>query len=111
MKPARDFVEEWLRANERRIGVPPSEMKRIDEYCEQFHAWYETGTHLIDVACWNHASCLDVIVLSKETGEMILSEAGECTCDDALRGRLERMVDSLGDPKTTRGFKTEVQHQ
>jgi hypothetical protein len=52
--------------------------------------WLYGPKYLVDVAVWNHAFCLDVLVMDSSTNEMVFSEAGECATSRGVYERLER---------------------
>jgi hypothetical protein len=52
--------------------------------------WLYGPRHLIDISVWDHAFCLDVLVMDSNTNEMVFSEAGACDTADGVRGRLKR---------------------
>jgi len=85
----RDHVENWLRQHQTRIGVPASKWQRSELHAEMFNAWYETEKYLIDICCWNHACCLDIIALNKQSKTEDFIVAGDC---DGLEGLSERLA-------------------
>lgn len=101
MTTARDTVESWLSDNEPRIGGKRLKFERDDQYAEKFVAWYETDTHFFDIACWNHASCLDVLAINKDSGQNDFAEAGACDGAERLVDRLERFAAWVSE--TTKG--------
>jgi hypothetical protein len=52
--------------------------------------WLYAPKHLVDVTVWDHAFCLDVLVMDSNTNEMVFSEAGECATSRGVCERLER---------------------
>lgn len=95
---AREVVQVWLKVHESQIGVEPTKWESSDLYSEKFNAWYETETHVIDISCWNHADCLDIIALNKKTKKEDYMVAGEC---DGQKGLTQRLMEFLTWLKST----------
>jgi len=92
MPLARDQVEQWLLEKQSLLGVSPYSWVRSDQHAETFHACYETNVHLVQVSCWNHAWCLDIFALNKESGETDFSVAGPCDGREGLAERLSEFA-------------------
>jgi len=96
---ARDHVERWLEDHQTVIGVAPIKWGRSDQHTEIFNAWYETEKHLVDICCWNHAYCLDIIALNKITKKEDFIVSGECDSEKGLTDRLTQFLSWLQSTK------------
>jgi hypothetical protein len=92
---AREFVGKWLVENKASIGVAPSKWARCDDYTPTFNAWFETEKYAIDICCWDHVNCLDIIVLNLETKKEDFALSGACDGLDGLSRRLWLLIEWL----------------
>ena len=76
-------------------------LERIDNlHTNALSAWYESPELLVDVMVWEHALCLDIIVLSKRTGTQLFSAGGSCESFAGLAARLRAFASWLADNRT-----------
>jgi hypothetical protein len=95
---ARDSVSSWLVSNMADLGLSQLKLERIDNsHTNALSAWYESPALLVDVMVWEHSYCLDILVLSKITGEQLFSAAGSCQSVAGLAERLGTFASWLSE--------------
>ena len=85
---ARDHVETWLFENQDHLGLSQVKLDRAEVPAKKLSAWFETPKYLIDITVWDHAYCLDILVLEQTTDNLVFSKAGPC---DDLAGLSKRL--------------------
>jgi hypothetical protein len=85
---ARDHVETWLAENQDRLGLSRLKLDRTELPAKILSAWFETLRYRIDITAWDHACCLDILVLEQTTDNLVFSEAGSCEDVAGLSNRL-----------------------
>lgn len=88
----RDHVAAWLCANEHRIGSSPIKFERCEKPAQTLDVWFSTPEYLIDITTWDHAFCLDIVVLNQKTGTTIYCVAGSCEDNAGLTHRLNEFL-------------------
>jgi hypothetical protein len=94
---ARDYVSAWLVENHARLGLELKRLARAESPAQILSAWLETPEFLIDVAAWDHAYCLDILILEKTSGNTVFSEAGSCETTNGLEVRMQSFASWLKD--------------
>ena len=64
---ARDHVVNWVRDNQDRIGSVPIKIQRNETPAKFLSIWFSTPKYLIDISTWDHAFCLDIVVVNLNT--------------------------------------------
>ncbi len=85
---ARSFVSAWLAANCEQLGLRQLKLELADSPAKILSAWYETSDYLVDIAVWDHAFCLDILVMDQSSNNLVFSEAGSCESTAGLLARL-----------------------
>lgn len=86
---ARDYVSGWLALNRERLGLMQIKLERNELPAKTLSAWYEAPGYLVDICVWDHANCLDILVIEQSSGSTLFSEAGSC---GTTTGLLERFA-------------------
>jgi hypothetical protein len=86
---ARDYVSSWLALNENRLGFKEIKLERNELPAKTLAVWYEAPGYLIVICVWDHAYCLDILVIEESSGSFVFSEAGSC---GGTTGLLERLT-------------------
>jgi hypothetical protein len=94
---ARGYVSAWLVANHARLGLELKRLACAESPAQILSAWLETPELLVDVTAWDHACCLDILVLEKASGNTVFSEAGSCETTSGLKVRLLSLASWLKD--------------
>jgi hypothetical protein len=97
---ARTFVNSWLTENCARMGLREIKRNVAEVPAKTLGVVYETHDFLIDICVWDHAVCLDILVLKLPSGEQVLSEAGPCGDTDGLELRLNSLAAWLAAQST-----------
>jgi len=84
----RDHVAAWISIHQDAIGSAPIKFERREKPARTLVVWFETPKYLIDISAWDHACCLDILVLNKETGGTDYIVCGECDGTAGLTQRL-----------------------
>ena len=92
---ARNFVSAWLADNHEQLGLRQLKLEFAESPAPTLSAWYEIHEYLVDVAVWEHAFCLDILVLDKSSNALVFSEAGSCEHAAGLLARLSSFSDWL----------------
>ena len=85
---ARGFVSAWLATNHEHLGLKQLKLEVAESPAKALSAWYETSEYLVDIAVWDHAFCLDILVLEQSSKDLVFSEAGSCEDIVGLSTRL-----------------------
>jgi hypothetical protein len=85
---ARTQVGAWLAENSGRLGWDHTATKIDETPTAILVASYRTTRSLIDITVWDHAFCLDILVLSATTGEQLYSVGGSCENPHGVLARL-----------------------
>ena len=85
---ARSHVSDWLSLNQERLGLAQIKLESKESPVKFLGVWFETPTYLIDIAVWEYAYCLDILILKQVTGKQVFSEAGSCKDTRGLSERL-----------------------
>ena len=85
---ARGYVSTWLLENHARLGLELKRLSRAETPAQILSAWLESPEFLVDVTAWEHAYCLDILILEKASGNTVFSEAGSCETTNGLQARL-----------------------
>lgn len=85
---ARGFVSAWLAANYKQLGLKQLKLEAADSPAKTLSAWYETSELLVDIAIWDHAFCLDILVFEQSSDDLVFSEAGSCEDTAGILARL-----------------------
>lgn len=85
---ARNYVSEWLTANQKQLNLRQLKLEIVEKPAKKMSAQFETTAYLIDIAVWDNAFCLDILILEKSTNELCFSEAGSCLNNSGLLERL-----------------------
>jgi hypothetical protein len=83
------YVKSWLNVYGRDLGLRQLKLELLEIPRRKLIAWYETSRHVIDIAVWEEAYCLGIMVLDKQTDSMIYAVGGACENDDEVYGRLD----------------------
>jgi len=94
---ACDYVSDWLVRNHERLGLKQIRLQRTEVPAPKFSAWYEANDCLVDICVWDHAHCLDILVLEKSSDSILLSEAGSCGDVEGLQKRLDLFANWAGE--------------
>jgi hypothetical protein len=89
---ARAYVLAWLVENQSRLGLHQLKIEAVEEPAATLSAWYKTPAYLLDVTVWDHAYCLDILVMEQASDKLVFSEAGSCENAQGLRVRLSRFA-------------------
>ena len=89
---ATDYVAAWIISHRNDIGGTQLRLIQQDEYGRTFCAEFETPRYFIQFCAWDHAVCLDILVLNKETGGDDYIVAGECNGISGLAERLDAFL-------------------
>jgi hypothetical protein len=92
---ARDYVSAWLVENHERLGLEMKRLARAESPAQILSGWFETPALLIDVTVWDHAYCLDILILEKASGNTVFSEGGSCETTSGLQVRLRSLASWL----------------
>jgi hypothetical protein len=90
-KPS-DYVAAWITNHRNEIGGTQLRFAWREEYSRMFCAEFETMKYLIQFCAWDHACCLDIQALNKETGGDDYIVAGECNGAAGLYVRLDTFL-------------------
>ena len=85
---ATDYVASWITTHRNEIGGTQLKLFRQAQYGQTLCAEFETAKFLIQFCAWDHADCLDILALDKETGGDAYVMAGDC---DGVTGLLDRL--------------------
>jgi hypothetical protein len=85
---ARTQAGAWLAANTGHLGWDHIATKVDETPAAILAASYRTTRYLIDITVWDHAFCLDILVLNATTGEQLYSVGGSCENADGVLARL-----------------------
>jgi len=94
----RDHVTAWLATSQHRIGSAPTKFERHETPAKTLGVRFSTPKYLIDICAWDHAFCLDIVVLSQNTGETEYCVAGSCEDISGLTRRLDDFLLWLESP-------------
>ena len=83
------YVKSWLNAYGRDLGLQQLKLELQEVPTRKLVGWYETSRYVIDIAAWEEAYCLGIMVLDKQTDSMIYALGGACEDDDEVYGRLD----------------------
>jgi hypothetical protein len=86
---ARDYVSGWLALNHERLGLKQIKLERNELPAKTLSVWYEAPDYLIVICVWDHAHCLDILVIEASSGSFVFSAAGSC---GSTAGLLERLT-------------------
>jgi hypothetical protein len=89
------FVSAWLAANYEQLSLKQLKFEVTDAHAKTLSAWYETPEYLVDIAVWDHAFCLDILVLDQSSQQLVFSEAGSCGDIVGLSTRLNSFTSWL----------------
>jgi len=89
---ATDFVADWVAAHRDQFQATDHTSKWSTQNGRTFCADFETPTHFIQLCAWDHACCLDIQALNKDTGAHDYIVAGECAGTPALAQRLDAFL-------------------
>jgi hypothetical protein len=87
---ARTEVAAWLSANSARLGWNHVETKLIDVPAATLAALYRTTRHFISITVWDHAFCMEILVLNASTGEQL-------HCDDGCHENSQYLLNRLAE--------------
>ena len=87
-----DYVAEWIAAHRNEIGGKDLKFVRQDQYGRTLCAEFETPKYLIQFCAWDHANCLDILALNKETEADDYCVAGDCEGVEGLSERLNKFL-------------------
>lgn len=104
----RRVISDWLDKNVDRSMFSQKKFEITESPAKGLSAWFETTEFLVDIAAWEHACCLDVIVFEQSSGDVVFSEDGACESEEGLVSRLERLFKWLSEH---RGPASNKQHQ
>ena len=94
---ARRYVSAWLTVNHTQLGLELKKLALAESPAQTLSAWLETPKLLVDVTAWDHAYCLDILILEKASGNTVFSEAGSCETTSGLEVRLRSLASWLKD--------------
>jgi len=97
-----DYVANWIATHQREIGGSPIKFDRREEHSSALNAGFETPKFLIDICAWDHACCLDILVLNKKSGGTDYMVCGECDGLLGLAQRLETFLRWLNENESDR---------
>jgi hypothetical protein len=86
---ASDYVSDWLTLNHERLGLKQIKLERNELPAKTLSVWYEAPSYLIVISVWDHAHCLDILVIEESSDSFVFSEAGSC---GSTTGLLERLT-------------------
>jgi hypothetical protein len=84
-----EYVRHWLEAYRSGLGLQEIKLELQEVPLKKLVAWYETPRYVVDIAAWEQAYCLGIMVLDKETDSMIYAVGGACENDEEVYGRLD----------------------
>ena len=93
---ARSFVSAWLKENSEELRLRQLKFEFAESPAKTLSAWYEANGFLVDIAVWDHAFCLDILVMEQPSNELVFSEAGSCENAAGLLARLNSFANWLG---------------
>ena len=99
---ATDYVASWITSHRKEIGGTQLKVVQQEIYGRTFCAEFETPKYLIQFCAWDHASCLDIIALNKDTGRTAYSVSGVCDGAAGLSERLHSFLSWLNVNEPTR---------
>jgi hypothetical protein len=83
------YVKSWLNAYRRDLGLREIKLEFQEVPAKKLVAWYETSRYVIDIAAWEQAYCLGIMVLDKQADSMIYALGGTCENDEEVYARLD----------------------
>ena len=89
---ATDFVADRVAAHRDKVGATDHTFKWSGQNGRTFCAEFETPTYFIQFCAWDHACCLDIQALNKDTGTHDYIVAGSCAGIPALTQRLDAFL-------------------
>lgn len=97
---ARNLVSDWLAENHEHLGLRQLKLELAESPAKALSAWYETPEYLVDIAVWDHAFCLDVLVMNQSSNTLVFSETGSCENATGLLDRLRSFSAWLTDNRS-----------
>ncbi|PZU27778.1 MAG: hypothetical protein DI584_07975 [Stenotrophomonas sp.] len=88
---ARAFVSAWLLANHEQLDLRQLKFEQLELPAKTLSTWYQTEDLLVDITVWDHAHCLDILVMEQPSNELVFSEAGSCESTAGLLARLNAL--------------------
>jgi len=85
---ARAQVSAWLEANSDQLGWNHVATNSVEMPAATLTATYQGAHNLVNVTVWDHAFCLDILVLDSRTGVQLYSVGGSCEDAIGLSNRL-----------------------
>lgn len=99
---ATDYVADWVSAHRAKIGGTQLSLIRQEDHGRTFCIEFETGKYFLQIRAWDHAYCLDILALNKESGAEEYIVAGDCDGIPGLSARLEGFLQWLIPNETNR---------
>jgi hypothetical protein len=87
-----DFVAEWVTTHLEALGGFNHKFRRCEGRSRKFCGEFETPKYLVQISAWDHACCLDILAVHKETGRPDYSVQGDCEGEAGLAQRLSAFL-------------------
>jgi len=87
-----DFVAEWVTAHLEALGGFDHKSRWCEEPSRKFCAQFDTPKYLLQLSAWDHACCLDILAVHKETGHADYCVEGGCEGHAGLAQRLDTFL-------------------
>jgi len=87
-----DFVAAWVAAHQNHIGGIELRFIRNEEYGRTLCWEFETASHYVQFLAWDHAFCLDLQALNKDSGADDFIVAGSCDDMAGVSARLDSFI-------------------
>jgi len=84
-------VDSWLATHANAIAERGVEVHQESRTESLAGIWLYCSKHLVDISVWNHAYCLDILVLDADDGTQVFSRAGSCQTAEGVTQRLEEL--------------------
>jgi hypothetical protein len=87
-----DFVAAWVDLHRNQIGGSELRLIRNEQYGRTLCWEFETASHYVQFLAWDHAFCLDLLALNKDSGANDFVVAGSCEDITCVNARLDSFV-------------------
>ena len=87
-----NYIADWIVSNRSALGGNLMEFQRFEEPAKTVYAAFEASNHMIEIRAWDYGPCLDIYVISKETGNNIFSTSGPCEGIQEVTVRLNALL-------------------
>jgi hypothetical protein len=87
-----DFVAAWIASHRNQIGGSELQVIRNEQYGRTLCWEFETASHFVQFLAWDHAFCLDLLALNKDSGADDFIVAGSCDDIAGVSARLDSLI-------------------